>query len=38
MYSQQDHRWKRGQDLFEINTLNHYIGVKAIAQSELRGR
>jgi copper chaperone NosL len=23
-----------GQDLFEINTLNHYIGMKAIAQSD----
>ena len=34
MYSHKITGGNGGQDLFEINTLNHYIGMKAIAQSD----
>jgi hypothetical protein len=34
MYSHKITGGNGGQDLFEINTLNHYIGMKPIAQSD----
>jgi hypothetical protein len=34
MYSHKIAGGNGGQDLFEINTLNHYIGMKPIAQSD----
>jgi hypothetical protein len=34
MYSHKIAAGNNGQDLFEINTLNHYIGMKPIVQSD----
>jgi len=37
MYTHKIAAGNGGQDLFEINTLNHYIGMKPIAQADFLG-